>query len=94
MTIEEELREEYVRYIADRKASGAWATMSTRVKNEWMRGAGLLPPKPYSCGKISSHGDWYHGKWVTDTCGCGHKFRVPKGSKGKYRCDCCANRDY
>lgn len=56
--------------------------------------AGLKPARPYNCGKISSHAGWYEGKWVTDTCPCGHKFRVPAGKKGYYRCNCCADRDY
>ena len=42
--------------------------------------------------KISSHSGWYHGKWETDTCGCGEKMRVPAGKKGCYRCNNCANR--
>ena len=48
--------------------------------------------KPVSCGRISSHASWYRGGWVTDTCHCGHAFRVPTHSKGKYQCNCCADR--
>lgn len=53
--------------------------------------AGLRPPPPYNCGRISSHVGWKRGRWVTDTCHCGHRFGVPRGKKGRYQCDCCAD---
>ena len=49
-------------------------------------------PAPVRCGRIASHAGWYCGEWVTDTCHCGHAFRVPAGDRGSYQCNCCAAR--
>lgn len=83
-------KQEYER----RKASGELAKM-TRVNRRALEElAGVIPTTPLNCGKIASHVGWYTGKWVTDTCACGHKFKVPKGARGKYRCNCCADKDW
>ena len=83
---------DYLTIYQDHKANGDMPTGANLRALEQL--AGLKPSQPYNCGKISSHANWYRGKWTTDTCACGHKFRVPAGDKGRYRCDCCANRDY
>jgi len=75
-------------------ANGSLAAMSKASRRALMECAGLVPERPHNCGRISSHAGWYRGKWHTDTCECGHKFGVPKGKRGYYRCDCCANRDW
>jgi hypothetical protein len=63
------------------------------IDREWQEWQKRAAQRLVYCGKIDSH-PWYRGRWVTDTCACGHKFRVPAGSKGKYRCNCCANLQY
>lgn len=54
--------------------------------------AKALAARPFYCGRIASHSGWKRGKWVNDTCACGHVFQVPTGSTGKYQCNCCADR--
>ena len=83
---------EYLKVYEEHKANGTLP--KGRNLQALQELAGIKPTGPVHCGKISSHAGWYRGKWVTDTCRCGHKFKVPQGSKGKYRCNCCANRDW
>lgn len=65
--------------------------MDARTQAELDARIERLRNEPVNCGRISSHVNWYKGKWERDTCHCGHRFSVPKGSKGKYRCNCCAD---
>ena len=49
--------------------------------------------KPFgSPERISSHGGWYRGRWEQDVCHCGQRMLVPKGKKGHYQCNTCADR--
>ena len=41
--------------------------------------------------KISSHSSWYRGRWEKDKCSCGQAMLVPRGTKGKYQCNSCAD---
>jgi hypothetical protein len=42
--------------------------------------------------KISSHAGWYRGSWEKDLCHCGQAILVPRGKKGVYQCNDCADR--
>ena len=41
--------------------------------------------------KIDSHSGWYRGRWEKDKCSCGQGMLVPRGTKGKYQCNSCAD---
>lgn len=75
-------------YNRDKAASSLPKGANLRALEEL---AGLREPPPVNCGRISSHAGWHRGKWVRDVCHCGHRFGVPRGSKGKYQCNCCAD---
>ena len=59
--------------------------MTDKELEDWGR-------KHFKPEKISSHDGWYRGRWVTDTCTCGNKMRVPAGKIGVYRCNDCADQ--
>jgi len=92
MNTDDHITQHYLAIYQEHKAAG---TLPRGAKLRLLEeNAGLEPSQTPNCGKISSHVNWYREKWVTDTCACGHKFKVPKGKKGTYRCNCCSNRDY
>ena len=81
-------RAEYERALA----AGELVAMPDARRESLKRLAGITPERPYNCGRVSSHQGWYKGAWAADTCQCGHRFSVPRGKRGRYVCDCCADR--